>query len=625
MAYNKKRGKKDKRSSLSSTSNTKTHRIIFFSLFVFTFILYGNTLNHGYALDDDVVYGKNRFVQQGIDGIGDIVSYGFLYGFNNRNNQSYRPLTLINFAIEKEIFGNNPKANHFFNVLFYAIGNVLLFLLLSKLFKNYTILIPLLISVLFISHPIHTEVVANITSRTEILSFLFGVLSLNFLMDYHNKQKAKFLLYGSLSYFLCLISKENGITLIAVVPLILYFFTERSLMNIFRLTIPYLGVVFLYLIIRNNVLDTLVFGEDLDIINNSLRGAGNVAERYATNFVILGEYLYLLFIPHPLSWDYSYNQFPIVNFTDIKAIASLIIYIALGIYCIIGIRRKDAIAFGILFFLITLSVTSNLFILIGATLGERFLFTPSLGFCIVIVILLAKILKIDPLGKFSKNRSKLITIIIVITALFSIKTIDRNKDWKDNFSLFSADINSCPNSARNHFALASAYRVDGERERNAVKRNSLLTKAVEGFKKSVEIYPEFTAAWYNMGVTYYANQQEDKALFAYQKAIEADPGYQQALNNMGVIYFNRKNYDIALKHFLAAVQSNPDYGDPYANIGAVYHNTGKHEQAIENYEKALQYNPNNRNVNNNLAKLYNSMGDVEKAKYYSQRAGIINN
>lgn len=613
--------------------NRKTNRLIFFLLFAFTFLLYGNTINHGYVLDDEVVYVKNRFVQQGIDGINDIVSYGFLYGFNNRNNQSYRPLTLINFAIEKEIFGNNPKANHFFNVLFYAIANVLLFLLLYKLFaarnqsstgankKSY--IIPLLITLLYIAHPVHTEVVANITSRTEILSFLFAVLSFNFLMDHLLTNKRKFLVYSLIAYFLCLIAKENGITLVAVVPLILYFFTDISFKKIVGLSMPFLCILAIYLLIRNAVLDTLVFGEKMDVINNTLMAAENSSEMLATNFVILGKYLILLFYPHPLSWDYSYNQFPIVTFLNIKALTSLFIYIALSIYCIIGIKKKDLIAFGILFFIITLSITSNLFIKIGATLGERFLFAPSLGFCIAIIMLFSKILKIDTIGNLSKNRSKLIGITIVILALYSFKTIDRNKDWKDNFSLFSSDVKACPESARTHFALASEYRVEGERERDPTRRNSLQTKAIRGFNKSVEIYPGFTASWYNMGVTYYAKGEVDNALFAYQKAIETNPSYQQALNNIGVIYFNRKSYDSALKYFQKAITSNPKFADPYANIGAVYHNKGEYDKAITYYEKALQFNPNNTNVNNNLAKLYKSLGDADKANYYSQRAGQL--
>lgn len=96
-------------------------------LFIFSFLIYSNTLQHGYALDDDVVFRQNRFVQQGMDGISDIFSHGFLYGFNKRNNQSYRPIVSTAFALEVEFFGSDPHTGHLLNVLLYSLGIVLLF------------------------------------------------------------------------------------------------------------------------------------------------------------------------------------------------------------------------------------------------------------------------------------------------------------------------------------------------------------------------------------------------------------------------------------------------------------------------------------------------------------------
>ncbi|MBL4655589.1 MAG: tetratricopeptide repeat protein [Bacteroidia bacterium] len=629
-------------------------KIYLLLLFIFTFLLYGNTIKHDYVLDDDIVTRGNKFVQQGVEGISSLIKKGYYYGFNGDNEGAYRPLVSVNFAIEYELFGNNPQMSHFFNVLFYAISCVLLFILLGKLFRESSppgklgnrerpdrvALIPLLITILFIAHPIHTEVVANIKSRDEILHFLFAVLTINFLMDYHLKNKSKFLVLSLISYFLCLLTKEIGLTLVAIIPLTLYFFTGENLKRIFFITARFAGIVVIYMLIRSVILDDIAFSEKMDVINNSLMAAESASEMLATSFVILGKYLGLLIFPHPLSWDYSYNQVPITNWSNIGSIASLLIYVALGIFALWGLKKRwiqrvgsplpigkgsgdglDALAFGVLFFFITLSLVSNLFIKIGSTMGERFLYAPSLGFCIAMVMLLIKMLKIDPTMKTSKNRMKLIGIVLLVGFLYSFKTYKRNADWKNNFTLFSADVSSCPNGSRTHYALASEYRTKGEIERNAVKRNTFLKTAIGEYKKSVEIYPEFTAAWYNLGVAYYANGENENALGAYNKAIQFTPSHKQSLNNVGVIYFNKKDYDNALKHFLKAVESNPNYGDPYANIGAVYHNKGEYDKAITYYEKALKYNPNNINVNNNLSKLYNSLGDQDKANYYSKKTG----
>ncbi len=92
-------------------------RIIAVVLFVFSFLIYSNTLQHNFVLDDDVVFKQNQFAQQGIDGIPDIFSHGFLYGFNKMNNQSYRPLITTVFALEKEFFGTEAHTGHLINVL----------------------------------------------------------------------------------------------------------------------------------------------------------------------------------------------------------------------------------------------------------------------------------------------------------------------------------------------------------------------------------------------------------------------------------------------------------------------------------------------------------------------------
>src|SRR3989304_5494123 len=70
----------------------KKERFISVFIFVFSFLLYANTLNHSYALDDDVVYLKNRDVQAGFSGIKNILNHSFIYGFTGHNDQSYRPV-----------------------------------------------------------------------------------------------------------------------------------------------------------------------------------------------------------------------------------------------------------------------------------------------------------------------------------------------------------------------------------------------------------------------------------------------------------------------------------------------------------------------------------------------------
>src|SRR3954463_7198591 len=103
-------------------SSQGDERLISFIVFVFAFLLYANTLNNGYVLDDDVVFVKNKDVQQGFGGIKSILHHSFIFGFTGHNDQSYRPVVSIIFAIEKEFFGNNPHTGHFINVLLFGLS-----------------------------------------------------------------------------------------------------------------------------------------------------------------------------------------------------------------------------------------------------------------------------------------------------------------------------------------------------------------------------------------------------------------------------------------------------------------------------------------------------------------------
>lgn len=599
---------------LKIVRDNKYVKIIVLSLFVFSFLLYSNTLNHGYALDDDVVFLKNRFVQKGIDGMGDIFSHGFLYGFNNRNNQSYRPVVTAVFALEKEFFGNKPKTGHLINVLLYGISVGVLFLLLQLLFLKQPIWLPALIAALFAAHPIHTEVVANIKGRDDMLTFFFMVLSFYWLMKFILSNNIKLLYVSLVCYFVCLLTKENAVAFIAVFPLLFYFFSERDLKQSIIQALPYGVPLLLYFMLRNQVLDDVVFGEKLEVINNGLMAATTTGEMLATNFVILGKYVWLLIFPHPLSFDYSYSHFPIVGWTDFTALGSLLVYLLLGAFALWKFKSKEVLVFGVLFYLITLSITSNLLVKIGCTLGERFLFVPSLGYCLILGVLLARMVSFKP-------KPLLYTVIALLFVPFCLKTYSRNFEWKDNITLFEADVDAAPNSARTHFSLGSALNTNSEAEADPAKKKVLLERAIKELHETLKIYPEFTAAWYNMGVAYYSYGDYDNSRKSYEQAIELNPNEKQALNNLGVIYFNQREYNKALEYFTQATVADPSFIDPYANIGAVHHNTGNYDQAIAHYNKVLALQPGNRGVINNLSKLYGTMGDQEKSNYYSKLLG----
>ncbi|HPD54336.1 MAG TPA: hypothetical protein PLI08_10355, partial [Bacteroidia bacterium] len=164
-----------------------THRFAFQALFLFVlgFLLYANSIPNEYALDDGLVIKENIWVQQGTKGIGKILSHGeldFFYAQQGVGEQfaggRYRPLSIVTFAIEHSLFGEDPHIRHFFNVLIYCLTLILMLALLRKHVFPDQPDVAFLATLLFAIHPVHSEVVANIKSRNELLPLLFYLLTL---------------------------------------------------------------------------------------------------------------------------------------------------------------------------------------------------------------------------------------------------------------------------------------------------------------------------------------------------------------------------------------------------------------------------------------------------------------
>src|ERR1017187_6894499 len=116
--------KLSKNNTLNSSSSLSEQRLIFILgiiVSIFGFLLYMNTIGNDYALDDVAVITKNKFVQNGFNGIPTILHTFYWQGYWDLNAGLYRPLSLILFAIEWQIFPDAPHIYHFINVVLFAI------------------------------------------------------------------------------------------------------------------------------------------------------------------------------------------------------------------------------------------------------------------------------------------------------------------------------------------------------------------------------------------------------------------------------------------------------------------------------------------------------------------------
>jgi tetratricopeptide (TPR) repeat protein len=616
----------------SKSFSNKTTVVLTIIVGLVGFFIYSNTFSHGYVLDDFSAIKENNIVKQGNSAIPEIFKTSYRQGYLSVKDGLYRPLSLVTYAIEWNYFPNKPSISHFVNVLLYAITGVLLFTMLRFLFAftsasllNKGETIAFIASLLFIVHPLHTEVIANIKSRDEILCFLFMLVSFISVIKYIESQKTKYLVIGLVSFMLSLLSKETSITFLALLPIAIHFFTAITLKKNVAITAFFLGIALVYLFIRNKVLGGAISDLDVSVADNLILGAKSLNEKLGSAFFVLGLYLKLLVFPHPLSYDYSFNQIPIVSMSNIFSIFTVLIFAFLACYALIvlyqSLKKKSSgvivnsdlkavLSFGIFFFLITIFLFSNLILTIGTSMGDRLMYFPSLGFCIVVSVLMVHFLKIEAIDtKKIENNSKLIPTMLIVL-LFSYKTYSRNFDWKDNYTLYSTDVKTVPKSAKAHYYLGlELIKVLADKEQDFEKKKKLYEEGIAELEKAIEILPSFGSAYTQMGVAYHRLKNYEKAIKNYEKASSLSATDVITLNNMGTIYFEWKKFQEASQYFKKAIQIDPRYIDAYINLGSVYGTIGDYKNAITSFQNAITYAPNNAKPYYFLALTYANMGD----------------
>ncbi len=589
-------------------------------LFILPCVLYINTLGHDYAFDDSVGITDNQYTKQGIKGIPKLLTEDFFAGIYDKGLElgggRYRPLSLITFAIEYQFFGANPFIGHLVNMLLYALTIIVLFKMLEEIFPE-NFWLCAITSALFAAHPIHTEVVANIKSRDEILSFLGLCLTLLYLFRYLRTNKKLHLVYGIVSYFLSLLAKENGMTFFAIIPMTIFCFTGKNFKESIIASIPFLATAVIYFVIRTSLVGIIGDRDNPDVMENPFVNA-SLGDKYATIIHILGKYLMMLFYPNPLSCDYSFNQIPIIGFGNIKAISPLVIYIVLGIYAVKNIRNKSIVAYCILFYLFSISIVSNIVFNIGAPMGERFLFLPSLAFCLVVAHFGVKYFKTPQL---TKPNSTLLVILFIIVGGYSFKTISRNKDWKDNVTLFSADAKTVPNSAKIRYYYGNTLLNMMLGDKNNPDRINKLKIAFNEVSASVAINPKFHHAFYAKGMICQELGMADSAIVAFSNVLRLQPTHINTQSALGTVYGKMKgDFENAIKYLTVAVKYNPKDGSAYENLGIAYAMKKDFPSSLKAFEQALQLKPESAQSYLNIAITYQNMGDKQKADEYFEKA-----
>ncbi|GAA4465963.1 hypothetical protein GCM10023093_19130 [Nemorincola caseinilytica] len=576
--------------------------------------LYANTLLNDHAFDDRMMILENVYVKKGFAGIPDLLTTTHLRGFIHLPNDKYRPLSLVMFAMEYGLFGLSPFIGHLVNILIFAGCVVLLFLFLRRLFGEGRTNMALIAALLFVAHPIHTEVVANIKSRDELLSYFFGLLSLLSFMAYAKTGKAMRLAGGMLLYLLALMSKENVITFLGIIPLVFLCYANehrrRSIHIILGTVVSaavFVGIA--YTIIRIN--GTGLPHEASDLTLNALTAAPDAATRFATAFLALGIYIKLLVIPYPLLCNYSYAAIPFVDFSNVWVLLTVAVHVSLiglGIYRLVK-HRKDPLAFAILFYFIVMAMFSNLFAMLGSQVAERFLFLPSTGFCIALALGAEWI--IGKGGTQAPVLKKALPILVPILLVFGGMTIARNSEWKNNATLFGTDVERSPNDCRLNFFMAGVVApAPGTTDPNAY------TEEIGYLHRALAIYPNFIQAHTSLAQLYATIGRYDSAYLHGIAALREKPDNSLATYTTGTALYALRRYPEAIQWLSATTRLAPDYMLGHLNLARCYADVNAFDSAIVYYRKTLVIEPNSLIALRGIAIAFLQTGRHDSAAAY---------
>lgn len=576
------------------------------------FLLYINTFGHQYALDDIAAIGQNLFVKKGIAGIPDLLRTEFWH-FSNISLGYYRPLSLITFALEQEYFKDSPHISHMINAGLYGLTGLVIGILLQKWLHKQTIP-AFLIGLVFIAHPLHTEIVANIKGRDEILSFLFISLMLLSYWRYLETKQMGWILGACLSLYLAFLSKESSIVSLALIPAMQYWFARQNVWQSLISLWPFLVVAALFFYQKKVMIGTLSGNPPVDWANYPY---AIEKTQKSTMFKFLTYYIRLLVLPHPLVYDYSYNVIPSGSKGDLLTWTGF-----LGLLVMIwlswkGFVKRTLWGFGLFWFFVTMAPGLGFIWFRGGILAERFTYAAVMGFGFVLIWALQRLLVSAQPNADTKpmlvRYAPLLGLMAVVTGLYSFKTVERNRDWENNFVLFNSALPHAPNSCQVQRHVANEWIEKGLKDRtradsiaNAVnsikpkpsveqvKKGQVLIDsniahankhgrwALDHLQESTRIYPNFGEAYFSMAYVFQKiTPNVDSAKYYYKQTIRAASAYAPAYNNLGVIYQseglaenNRLKLELASYYYNQSMIVNPAYVDGQNNRASLLKATG---------------------------------------------------
>ncbi len=535
-----------------------------------SFLLYLSSLHHQFVFDDFKVIVNNPFIK-------DWKHFPALFHsdyFKISGELSYRPVVTLSYFMDYAIWQLNPLGFHLTNLFIHTLNTSFVFLIILQITKN-TRLAG--ISCLFFGiHPILTETVSSVGFREDLLCFMFFLLTIFFYTKLHaSSHKNTWYAAALIAYSLSLFSKEMAISLPLVILVLDPLFLQSKILLRIKMFWYYMGfflVTGAYLLLRvtflRNTIEYVLYPGNSIVIN------------VLTMTKVIASYIKLLFFPMVLNADYH------VIFDTSMIKPSLLLSLALlGCIAFIAFKlyhRQKEITFSILWTFITLIPVMNI-VPLGNIMAERYLYMPSLGFCIFLGILIIKILIYVP----HMYRNLVKTCFIAILLFYLTFTIKYNRIWSDEGTLWSYTVHNTSCSFNAHNNLGKDYFQKG-----------LTDKAIEEYTiallKASEVQYKYPIAHYNLGLAYDTKGMYDASIREYRNALCMNPGDADAHNNLGIVLFITKQTGLAVEELgkaITLVPNNPAY---HTNLAKMYRELNMPDKAGIEQDLANRLKHSNR-------------------------------
>eukprot|EP00730_Choanoeca_flexa_P019860 TRINITY_DN9712_c0_g1_i1.p1 TRINITY_DN9712_c0_g1~~TRINITY_DN9712_c0_g1_i1.p1 ORF type:complete len:676 (+),score=86.87 TRINITY_DN9712_c0_g1_i1:65-2092(+) len=576
--------------------------------FVTACLLYSPTLSAKFAFDDERGVVTNPDVRVETPWL-DLIEHDF-WGTPMdaaRSHKSYRPLTIASFKATNVIFGMDPYYFH--------AGNILIHAVVCALFTIYTLsnLDPLaggLASAVFTFHPVHTEAVANIVGRAELLSGMFFLLALMAFQLCKRSRPLLSLVPSVLFAVLGLLSKEQAITALVVAGVydVLVHHDVRPNQLLSR-SFYLADTAFRSLWPRALSLLTsfaliLAYRFSLNHGGKPLFNAMEIPAAFADFWPrVLTQNYYVVFAfrqlayPFYLCHDWSHNSIPLVETPfDPRVIAIIVFYSAVigGLmWLVFQARDSDFSKRAILcvaIAIITFIPSANLLVTVGFVVAERVLYLPSMGICMLFGCILAKT---------CPKRIALAAAAVIVGA-FTLQVMARCDAWQDDYSLHEAGYKVNPGNVK---LATNLGLLKGERgldaSRPEMERRQYIEEAETLYKAAIAMGTQDASPHLNYGNLLALMGQTDKAVEILNEGLERQDPTRSTLricNALGTIYFKQKNYEAAEKMFKASTEMDQHHSTAFNGLGVLHAEQQQYDQAVKAFTRAANLDPYNAEI-----------------------------